>query len=161
MWIPLKGFAQDGLLHRQDRGIFPGRLRRALRKVSVTPTTVCDKSWQPSDGMVNVVSGRWPYHLPGRQGGGGRPCLLFRDRHRYKTGVWYVLPVQPLDHVSFAGSFFNEGILSTHMLYQGIMKQHRQLRRLTILQKFCPPARIFCTTRRLTKMPARCYNRKR
>jgi hypothetical protein len=31
------------------------------------------------------------------------------------------MPQQPLDHVSFAGSFFNEGVVSTHALYMEIM----------------------------------------
>ena len=27
------------------------------------PKTTCGKEWQPNDGLVNVVSGRWPYHF--------------------------------------------------------------------------------------------------
>jgi triacylglycerol lipase len=121
MWIPLKGFAAKmGCYTGKTAGYFLDGYGAFLRKVAV-PATVCDKTWQPSDGMVNIVSGRWPYHFLGGK-------VVSDDHVSYsgtgtvKTGVWNVLPVQPLDHVSFAGSFFNEGILSTHMLYQGIMK---------------------------------------
>jgi hypothetical protein len=71
--------------------------------------------------MVNVVSGRWPYHLVNGKVAAD-PHVSYNGTGTLTKGVWYVLPQQPLDHVGFTGSFFNEGIVATHMLYQGIMK---------------------------------------
>ena len=120
MWVPLKVFATKmGAYTGWTAGQFPDGYGSALQTVSVTPT-YCSKSWQPSDGMVNVVSGRWPYHLVN-----GKVAADAHTAYPYsgtlKAGVWYVMPQQPLDHVSFAGSFFNEGVVSTHALYMEIM----------------------------------------
>jgi triacylglycerol lipase len=42
-------------------GSFYDNYGAARKLVSVTPTTT-DASWWPNDGLVNVVSGRWPAH---------------------------------------------------------------------------------------------------
>jgi triacylglycerol lipase len=121
MWAPLKPFAYNmGKYSAYTKGsYYDGYPSSAGNLVKVT-RTMCNASWQPSDGMVNVVSGRYPYHLQG--------TAVVADAHvnysgtgAVSVGVWNVLPVQALDHVGFVGSFFNEGIISTHMLYQGIM----------------------------------------
>jgi triacylglycerol lipase len=121
MWKPFVPFAVNmGMYEGKTAGYYMDGYGSSLKKVSV-PSTTCDKSWWPSDGMVNVVSGRWPYHLVNGKVAAD-PHVSYNGTGTLTKGVWYVLPQQPLDHVGFTGSFLNEGIVATHMLYQGIMK---------------------------------------
>ena len=120
MWAPLKIFAaRMGSYFGCTAGSFQDGYGDAQETVSVTPT-YCGSSWQPSDGMVNVVSGMYPYHL---EDGIVVPDahLTFTYSGKLRTGAWYVMPQEPLDHLGFVGSFFNEGVVSTHALYMGIM----------------------------------------
>lgn len=122
MWLPLQPFSL-----RMDRyygataGSYYDGYGKYEKLVKVTPTAA-GKSWQPNDGMVNVVSGQWPYHLDNG--------AVVNDPHSAGTpgmtgaaaGCWYVMPQQSLDHVGIVGGMLNEGIISTHILYNGMMK---------------------------------------
>ena len=88
------------------------------------PKTYCDKSWQPNDGLVNVVSGRWPYHFADSLG------TIVEDAHREVTtpiersapqGVWTVFPVRPYDHLTFMGSIFNENGKEVNAFYHDVL----------------------------------------
>ena len=87
------------------------------------PKTHCDRSWQPNDGLVNVVSGRWPYHFADSIG------TIVEDAHREVTtpiernapqGVWTVFPVRPYDHLTFMGSIFNENGKEVNAFYHDV-----------------------------------------
>ncbi len=88
------------------------------------PKTYCDKSWQPNDGLVNVVSGRWPYHFTDSLG------TIAEDAHRTvdspythatQAGVWYVFPERPYDHLTFMGSIFNEDGKEVNAFYHDVL----------------------------------------
>ena len=88
------------------------------------PKTCCDKSWQPNDGLVNVVSGRWPYHFSDNLG------TIVADAHQEvdspiihakQTGVWHVFPELPFDHLTFMGSIFNEDGKEVNAFYHDVL----------------------------------------
>ena len=73
------------------------------------PRTYCDVSWQPNDGLVNVVSGRWPYHLNhGQKVEDAHIQVSTPVVNATQRGVWYVMPERPFDHLTFMGGIFNE-----------------------------------------------------
>ncbi len=88
--------------------------------VSVTPTTT-DSSWWPNDGLVNVVSGRWPAHWDN-----GR---WVEDPHvaanvgvtGARPGTWYVMPELFFDHLSFCGGLLNENSFEITHFYDGMI----------------------------------------
>lgn len=121
MWVPMQLFALGmGCYSGTTDGWYCDGYGSSRQRVSVTPTAV-GTDWQPNDGMVNVVSGRYPYHLENG--------TAVYDNHATGTvgmtaagsACWYVMPEQDLDHLGFAGGFFNESISGTHLLYRGIM----------------------------------------
>ena len=54
---------------------------------------VLDESWQPNDGLVNVISGRAPFNAPQQA----------YDPGNVEPGVWNILPEFPGDHTTFMG----------------------------------------------------------
>ena len=40
----------------------------------------------------------------------------------FRPGLWYVMPVQKLDHIQFIGGMLNGSILNTHALYRDIVQ---------------------------------------
>ena len=88
--------------------------------VSVTPTTT-DSTWWPNDGLVNVVSGRWPAHWDN-----GR---WVEDPHvaanvgvtGARPGTWYVMPELFFDHLSFCGGLLNENSFEITHFYDGMI----------------------------------------
>ena len=101
-------------------GSFYDNYGAARKLVSVTPTTT-DASWWPNDGLVNCVSGRWPAHWEN-----GR---WVEDPHVPGTvgmtaaqkGVWYVMPEEAFDHLTFMGSIFNENGFEVNHFYDGVI----------------------------------------
>ena len=78
-----------------------------------------DRFWLPNDGMVNTVSALYPTHSDGS-------CRAWKNFNPYNdtsfsTGIWYVMPVQTLDHLQFIGGMFNGSISKTRNLYLDIM----------------------------------------
>jgi len=122
MWLPFQPFSLKMCRYSgTTAGWYFDGYGAGLKTVRVAPTKV-NKTWQPNDGMVNVVSGQWPFHYD-------RRGVRHDDNHApgtvgmtgAKTAVWYVMPEQSVDHIGFVGSFFNEDILSTHAFYRGLM----------------------------------------
>ncbi len=88
------------------------------------PKTYCDKSWQPNDGLVNVVSGRWPWHFADNLGNIVEDAHQQVDSpiiHAKQTGVWHVFPELPFDHLTFMGSIFNEDGKEVNAFYHDVM----------------------------------------
>ncbi len=54
---------------------------------------VLDETWQPNDGLVNVISGRAPFGAPQKD----------YDENDVPTGVWNILPEVRGDHTAFMG----------------------------------------------------------
>ena len=86
------------------------------------PPTYTGKEWQPNDGLVNVMSGRWPFHYVNGQ--------IVEDPHTIvnsqtvrptQRGIWYVMPEQPFDHLTFMGSIFNENGNEVNAFYHDVM----------------------------------------
>ena len=40
----------------------------------------------------------------------------------FRPGLWYVMPVQTLDHIQFIGGMLNGSILNTRALYRDIVQ---------------------------------------
>ncbi len=56
--------------------------------------TIIDRSWQPNDGLVNVISAGAPFNAPAAD--------YVRDMS-VEPGIWYVMPVTRGDHMSVQG----------------------------------------------------------
>ena len=85
-----------------------------------------DKSWRPNDGMVNTVSALYPIHRDGtcltRDGKQGWTNYDGYSNINFQPGIWYVMPVQSLDHIQFVGGMLNGSLVKTHALYRGIVE---------------------------------------
>ena len=86
------------------------------------PKTTCGKEWQPNDGLVNVVSGRWPYHFVNG--------AIVEDAHTQvsapvvkatQKGVWYVMPELDFDHLTFMGGIYNEDGRTVNAFYHDVL----------------------------------------
>ena len=53
-----------------------------------------DKSWKPNDGIVNVIGQSAPLNAPQTDYNPGMDV---------KPGIWYNMPVERKDHMSWAG----------------------------------------------------------
>ena len=85
-----------------------------------------DKSWLPNDGLVNTVSALYPTHsdstcLTGDGARGWKNYNGYTDT-TFRPGLWYVMPVQTLDHIQFIGGMLNGSILNTRALYRDIVQ---------------------------------------
>lgn len=52
------------------------------------------KNWRPNDGLVNVESALAPKH---------EPQTFYTMKEDCKPGIWYKMPVEDMDHVSYMG----------------------------------------------------------
>ena len=84
------------------------------------------KRWLPNDGMVNTVSALYPTHSDGSclAADGSRGWKNFNPYTdtSFRTGIWYVMPVQSLDHLQFIGGILNGSIINTRTLYLDIVR---------------------------------------
>ena len=85
-----------------------------------------NKRWLPNDGMVNTVSALYPTHsdstcLTGDGARGWKNYNGYTDT-TFRPGLWYVMPVQKLDHIQFIGGMLNGSILNTRALYRDIVR---------------------------------------
>ena len=80
-----------------------------------------DDSWLPNDGLVNVVSARYPFNEPHKA----------YDPRKIERGVWQVMPtIMNYDHVDFGGGFqVKGGPEGFWELYFGIAEMLEQLER--------------------------------
>ena len=85
-----------------------------------------DQSWRPNDGMVNTVSAFYPIHSDGtclaKDGKQGWTNYDGYSNINFQPGIWYVMPVQSLDHIQFVGGMLNGSLVKTRALYRGIME---------------------------------------
>lgn len=88
--------------------------------VSVLPQTL-DSEWQANDGMVNVISGRVPYHLSDQGERVYDSNVEYTDGTVMIPGTWYVMPQLDYDHLSIMGGIFNEKGSSIRSFYYGMM----------------------------------------
>ena len=90
------------------------------QKVTVKPTFT-GQDWQPNDGLVNVMSGRWPARWingvwtsdPHMDGVIGAKVT--------QKGIWHVMPVQEADHLTFMGNIFDETPEHVQEIYDGVI----------------------------------------
>ena len=85
-----------------------------------------NKRWLPNDGMVNTVSALYPTHsdstcLTDDGARGWKNYNGYTDT-TFRPGLWYVMPVQTLDHIQFIGGMLNGSILNTRALYRDIVQ---------------------------------------
>ena len=76
--------------------------------------------------MVNTVSALYPTHsdstcLTGDGARGWKNYNGYTDT-TFRPGLWYVMPVQTLDHIQFIGGMLNGSILNTRALYRDIVR---------------------------------------
>ena len=98
--------------------------------VKVTPTSVGtdttnakdDNEWRRNDGMVPVMSGKYPYYYDSEGNRIDDPHVAAKIGVTAKTkGVWYVMPVQNFDHLGFCGGFFNESTEVVNNFFNGVI----------------------------------------
>lgn len=90
--------------------------------VSVFPQTL-GAEWQANDGMVNVISGRVPYHLSEQGEIVYDPSVEYEDDTVMIPGIWYVMPELDYDHLSILGGIFNEQGSTIRAFYRSMMDQ--------------------------------------
>ena len=96
--------------------------------VPVTPQVI-GPEWQANDGMVNVYSGRVPYHLDGNGEKVFDPSTDYTDGMVILPGQWTVMPQLDYDHLSVIGGIFNEDAFNLRQFYYGMMDQIWSLKR--------------------------------
>ncbi len=69
-----------------------------------------DKTWLPNDGLVNVVSARYPFDEPWKD----------FDAENIESGKWNVMPTRNGDHGTVIG--LNAGTEETHIFYTDLFK---------------------------------------
>ena len=82
--------------------------------------------WLPNDGLVNTVSALYPTYsdstcLTDDGARGWKNYNGYTDT-TFRPGLWYVMPVQTLDHIQFIGGMLNGSILNTRALYRDIVQ---------------------------------------
>lgn len=84
------------------------------------------KRWLPNDGLVNTVSALYPTDSDGSclAADGSRGWKNFNPYtdKSLRTGIWYVMPVQSLDHLQFIGGMLYGSIIKTRTLYLDIVR---------------------------------------
>ena len=117
MWLLFRPMARNmGKLDVMTKGSYQDGYGEYEETVNVVPQYL-GREWQPNDGMVNMVSGYCPFRLDAN---GNR----IYDKHteyvegmEVQPGQWYIMPMQNIDHVGFAGGFFNEDTNNIQQFY--------------------------------------------
>ena len=89
-------------------------------KVTVTPTFT-GQDWQPNDGLVNVMSGRWPARWVNGVWTSDPHVDGVIGAKAARTGIWYVMPEQEADHLTFMGNIFDEKPDHVKEIYNGVI----------------------------------------
>lgn len=85
--------------------LLPTALAMGIYNKTIDSKIKIDKTWQPNDGLVNVVSARYPF---------GDPWQDYNSED-IKSGVWNVMPTRNGDHGTVIG--LNAGVEETHGFY--------------------------------------------
>lgn len=83
-----------------------------------------DKTWLPNDGMVNVVSGLYPFDssLKCLKADGSQGYVICDGSEQsFEKGIWNVLPTQPYDHLSIVGGIFSNTASNIRSLYTDLV----------------------------------------
>lgn len=91
----------------------------SLKRSGTVPSFALDETWHPNDGMVNVVSGRYPFHFEGNSKVED-PHTDYTAGSSVSPGIWNVFPVENLDHIDIVGGIISH-IPRVHDLYHSIM----------------------------------------
>jgi len=91
----------------------------SLKRSGTVPSFALDETWHPNDGMVNVVSGRYPFHFEGNTKVEDPPTD-YTAGSSVSPGIWNVFPVENLDHIDIVGGIISH-IPRVHDLYHSIM----------------------------------------
>lgn len=78
---------------------------------------VIDKSWRENDGLVNVISAKYPF---------GEDFCDY-DKDNINKGIWNVFPTKTGDHGNVIG--LNEDIEKTHQFWTELLKSLSNLKR--------------------------------
>ncbi len=81
------------------------------------------RDWLPNDGMVNTISAKYPTNSAGIcvNESGVAGFTHYAGTDSIQPGTWYVMPVERLDHMGFAGGIVNNSGIYTRILYMNIM----------------------------------------
>lgn len=117
MWLLFRPMSANmGKLDSATKGSFLDGFGDTLTTINV-PSQRLGREWQANDGMVNMVSAYCPYRL-------NDDGTRVYDKHTeyvrgmaMEPGQWYIMPMQNMDHISFAGGFFNEDPNVIHQFY--------------------------------------------
>ena len=102
-------------------GTTAGKFYEGSKLVTTTKTKVTS-SWYPNDGMVNVISGKVPFHYSGSKTVYDTYKTVTTSTVKATaTGTWYVMPEQPYDHLGFVGGVLNENKSDIQALYKNII----------------------------------------
>jgi len=84
-----------------------------------------DKSWLPNDGMVNVVSGLYPFdsnqQCLKQDGSIGYKYYDGVSAKNFEAGIWNVLPTKEFDHLSIVGGIFTTTATAMRSVYLGLI----------------------------------------
>lgn len=73
---------------------------------------VIDEKWKENDGLVNTVSALYPFD---------EPCKVYESGEKTQPGIWYVMPVEHMDHLSFSGGMMTVGWADIRLFYTKFM----------------------------------------
>jgi len=86
-----------------------------------------DEEWHANDGIVNVVSSRYPYRLASDGSRIYDDHVDHVDGAAFEKGVWNVMPALNLDHIGEMGGLLSENPTEIKALYKEIMENLDQL----------------------------------
>lgn len=106
--------------------IFSKRMCEYIDKYTVGGVYIT-KDWIPNDGMVNVISGLYPFdsNLKAVKAN-GQPTYKIYDGvslTTFKPGVWNVMPTAPYDHMGMVGGMMTNSVTETRLMYLNIVQK--------------------------------------
>ena len=114
--------ANMGKLDTTTKGSFLDGFGDTLTTINV-PAQRLGREWQPNDGMVNMVSGYCPFRLDDKGNRIYDKHTSYVEGMACEPGQWYIMPMQNMDHIGFAGGFFNENPDNVHQFYVRALNQ--------------------------------------
>lgn len=111
-----------GKLDTTTQGSFLDGYGDTLTTINV-PAQRLDREWQPNDGMVNMVSGYCPFRLDDKGNRIYDKHTTYVEGMACEPGQWYIMPMQNMDHLGFAGGFLNETVDNVHGFYLSALDQ--------------------------------------
>ena len=114
--------ANMGKLDTSTKGSFLDGYAENMTTINV-PSQRLGREWQPNDGMVNMVSGYCPFRLDDKGNRIYDKHTSYVEGMACEPGQWYIMPMQNMDHIGFAGGFFNENPDNVHQFYVRALNQ--------------------------------------